>query len=56
VNPQSAQNNINKLREAGILQEQTGQKRNRIYVAGAVLRTLEETPAFDVPEAPEAKT
>lgn len=49
VNPQSAQNNINKLIEAGIVHELTGQKRNRVYVARAVLRTLEETPAFDRP-------
>ncbi len=45
VNPQSAQNSINKLLEAGILQEMTGRSRNRVYVAGAVLRALEETPA-----------
>lgn len=47
VNPQSAQSNVDKLVEAGILYELTGQKRNRVYVAREVLRTLEETPAFD---------
>jgi len=56
VNPQSAQNSIDKLLEAGVLQELTGLKRNRIYVARDVLRTLEERPAFDQPAAsiPEA--
>ncbi len=57
VNPQSAQNSLNKLLEAGILLELTGQKRNRVYVARVVLRTLEETPAFDAPAPnnPESK-
>ena len=49
VNPQSAQNNIDKLVEMGILREMTGRKRNRVYVARQVLSTLEQTPAFDPP-------
>jgi len=47
VQPQSAQNNINQLIKHGILEEITGQRRNRIYAAREILRILEQTPAFD---------
>ncbi|HEY1686231.1 MAG TPA: Fic family protein [Tepidisphaeraceae bacterium] len=48
VRPQSAQNNINQLIKMDILEEITGQRRNRVYVAREVIRTLEETPALDL--------
>lgn len=37
----SAQRNINKLVEAGILVERTGRARNRVYVASEILSTIE---------------
>ena len=43
ITPRAAQLNIDKLIAAGILQEVTGRKRNRLYVAHEVLRTLEES-------------
>ena len=42
VTPRSAQLNINKLVEAGILVEATGQKRNRIYVATGIVEAIED--------------
>lgn len=47
VQPQSAQNNIDQLIKHGILEEITGQRRNRVYAAREIIRTLEQTPAFD---------
>lgn len=47
VQPQSAQNNINQLIHHGILEEITGQRRNRVYAAREIVRVLEQTPAFD---------
>lgn len=47
VQPQSAQNNINQLIRHGILEEITGQRRNRVYAAREIVRVLEQTPAFD---------
>ena len=44
ITPAAAQNNINKLVEAGILKEATGRKRNRIYVAHEILELLESDP------------
>jgi Fic family protein len=46
---QSAQRTIDQLVAHGILEEITGQKRNRMYAARAILRILEETPALDDP-------
>lgn len=43
ITPRSAQLNIDKLIAAGILQEATGRKRNRLYVAHEIIRTLEES-------------
>lgn len=45
VQPQSAQNNINQLIHHGILEEITGQRRNRVYAARQIVRILEQTPA-----------
>lgn len=42
VTPRSAQQNIDKLMEEGILIEATGRRRNRIFTAPAILRILEE--------------
>jgi Fic family protein len=42
ITPRSAQLNIDKLGAAGILQEATGHKRNRVYVAPEIIRILEE--------------
>ena len=42
MTPRSAQLNINKLVEAGILVEATGQKRNRIYVASGIVEAIED--------------
>ena len=47
VTRRSAQGCIDKLLDAGILQEVTGQRRNRVYVAREIVRTIE------APEAPE---
>jgi len=41
VTQRSAQLNINKLVDAGILVEATGQKRNRVYVAQEIISTIE---------------
>ena len=41
VTPRSAQLNINKLIDAGILEEATGQKRNRVYVAREIIAAIE---------------
>jgi ribosomal protein S25 len=37
VTPRSAQLNIEKLVEAGILREVTGNRRNRVYVADQII-------------------
>jgi len=42
VTQRSAQLNINKLVEAGILEEATGRKRYRVYVAREIIAVLEE--------------
>jgi Fic family protein len=42
ITARSAQLNVEKLVEAGILQESTGQQRNRVYVAPEIIRILEE--------------
>lgn len=49
VRHQSAQNNIAQLVGEGILEETTGQRRNRVYAAREIIRILEETPALDEP-------
>ena len=41
----TAQNNVNKLVEAGILREMTGRTTNRIYVADEILRLLDAPTA-----------
>lgn len=41
VTPRSAQLNIDKLVESGILEEVTGQRRNRIYAAREIIATIE---------------
>ncbi len=41
VTPRTAQQHIDRLREAGILTEVTGQKRNRIYIAPGILRVVQ---------------
>ena len=41
VTPRSAQLNINKLIDAGILEEATGQKRNRVYIAKEIISAIE---------------
>lgn len=41
VTPRSAQLNINKLIDAGILEEATGQKRNRVYIAREIISAIE---------------
>jgi Fic family protein len=38
----AAQNNVDKLVEAGILREMTGKAKNRVYVADEILRLLDE--------------
>jgi len=42
VTPRSAQLNIDKLVKAGILEEVTGQQRNRIYAAREIISTIEK--------------
>lgn len=42
ITPRSAQLNLEKLVDAGILQEATGRQRNRVYVAAEIIRILEE--------------
>ena len=42
ITPRSAQANIEKLIEAGVLREVTGRKRNRVFVAGGILRVIED--------------
>ncbi len=49
VRLQSAQKNIDQLMNQGILEETTGQKRNRVYAAREIIRILEETPSLDDP-------
>jgi Fic family protein len=43
VTPRSAQQNVEKLVKAGIVQEVTGKARNRIYVATEIVAALEGT-------------
>ena len=49
VRHQSAQKNIDQLVTEGILEEITGQRRNRVYAAREIVRILEETLALDEP-------
>ena len=42
ITPRSAQLNIDKLRRAGIVQEATGHRRNRVYIAPEIIRIVEE--------------
>ncbi len=42
VTPRSAQLNIDKLVKSGILEEVTGQRRNRIYAAREIIATIEK--------------
>jgi Fic family protein len=42
LTPTSAQKAIDRLTDAGILQEVTGQKRNRIYLAREIVRVVDE--------------
>jgi hypothetical protein len=42
VTPQSAQLSIDELVAAGILKEAAGEKRNRIYVAPAIIEIIDE--------------
>ena len=42
ITARSAQLNVQKLLNAGILQEATGQQRNRVYIAPEIIRILEE--------------
>ena len=42
ITPRAAQRNIEKLVAAGILEEATGQRRNRVYVAPKILRIIEQ--------------
>ncbi len=44
VNFSTAQRYVSQLEEAGLLQEITGQTRNRVYQAGEVLQAIEEPP------------
>jgi Fic family protein len=41
VTPRSAQLNIDKLVERGVLREATGQQRNRVYVAAEIVGIIE---------------
>lgn len=50
VTPRTAQQHIDRLRDAGILSEVTGQKRNRIYLAHRIIRTLHDQNPLDVPQ------
>jgi Fic family protein len=45
VTPRSAQLNIDKLRNADILQEATGRQRNRIYIAPEIISIIEQPEA-----------
>lgn len=42
ITPRSAQQNINKLIEAGILKEATGRRRNRVYIAPDIIHIIEK--------------
>ena len=42
ITPRAAQQNIDKLIDAGVLMETTGQRRNRLYVASEIVRILED--------------
>ncbi len=52
VNHQSAQSNIEQLVAQGILREITGQRRNRVYAAPAILAILESQPAVEIAPTP----
>lgn len=41
ITPRSAQQNINKLIDAGILREATGRRRNRVYIAADIIDIIE---------------
>jgi Fic family protein len=43
ITPRAAQLNVDKLIAAGILQEMTGRKRNRLYVAHEIISALDES-------------
>jgi Fic family protein len=43
VTPRSAQLNIKKLQDAGILEEATGKQRNRIYIAPEIISIIERS-------------
>jgi len=45
----SAQHNIDRLVEAGILEEVTGRQRNRIYVANRIMRIVEDEGVQQLP-------
>jgi Fic family protein len=45
----SAQHNIDRLVEAGILEEVTGRQRNRIYVANRIMRIVEDESVQQLP-------
>jgi hypothetical protein len=42
VTPAAAQALIDKLIEGGVVHEATGRKRNRVYVAGPILKVVDE--------------
>lgn len=52
VTPRSAQLNINKLIESGILIEATGFRRNRVYVARAIVDAIEQGDSRVAPSPP----
>jgi hypothetical protein len=45
----TAQNAITRLVDAGILEEITGQRRNRVYRAGEILALLDDAPGGALP-------
>ena len=47
VNPVTAQRAIDRLQQAGILQEATGQRRNRVYIAPELFALLDADQAAD---------
>lgn len=46
VTPRAAWGNIVRLIDAGIVQEVTGQKRNRVWIAWEIVRATEESPVI----------
>jgi len=47
VTPRTAQQHIDRLHNAGILKEVTGQKRNRVYIAPDIIRTIHGEPTSE---------